>query len=378
MVRLVRVFKGQWSKSQQGVWRFHEDQGVLPRDILLRVNENIESLKELLRSIFNIEPQTPILLTFQLPQWMLEPEGETWPPHNIVTKADVETMLSVHEWNTEPRLCIIYGAEEVATYQFRCRAPFTIGRFTFLGEGVTEEQHLAIINDILRKNEITCSVEVVKEIFDEEKMVMLYRFSMEAEKAKNSVDLNVADKVDNGDHIVPNVGYHNGTTNIRSTAFPMNPPTAYGYPSFPTGGVASNPVPYPTYDPRYYTNSWPNMEVGQGYWESLMSSRYALELERIYGVRGSEYVGYLPTDLALVNPPSPVCHLNRNNFHIEVSSTGSSAERKTVVGMGGEVTKPSISGFGQTNAVVIEKGESSKHGVHEADDGNEPETETEG
>lgn len=87
-----------------------------------------------------------------------------------------------------------------------------------------------------------------------------------------------------------------------------------------------------------------------------MSSRYALELERIYGVRGSEYVGYLPTDLALVNPPSPVCHLNRNNFHIEVSSTGSSAERKTVVGMGGEVTKPSISGFGQTNAVVIEKG----------------------
>lgn len=82
--------------------------------------------------------------------------------------------------------------------------------------------------DILRRNEITCSVEVVKEIFDEEKMVMLYRFSMEAEKAKNSVDLNVADKVDNGDHIVPNVGYHNGTTNIRSTAFPMNPPTAYG------------------------------------------------------------------------------------------------------------------------------------------------------
>lgn len=148
MVRLVRVFKGQWSKSQQGVWRFHEDQGVLPRDILLRVNENIESLKELLRSIFNIEPQTPILLTFQLPQWMLEPEGETWPPHNIVTKADVEMMLSVHEWNTEPRLCIIYGAEEVATYQFRCRAPFTIGRFTFLGEGVTEEQHLAIINGI--------------------------------------------------------------------------------------------------------------------------------------------------------------------------------------------------------------------------------------
>lgn len=112
------------------------------------VNENIDSLKEQLRDVFNVGPQTPMLLTFQLPLWMLEPEGETLPPQNIFTTADVETMMSVHEWNTEPRICLIYGAEEVATYQFRCRAPFTIGRFTFLGEGMTEEEHLAMINGI--------------------------------------------------------------------------------------------------------------------------------------------------------------------------------------------------------------------------------------
>lgn len=87
-----------------------------------------------------------------------------------------------------------------------------------------------------------------------------------------------------------------------------------------------------------------------------MASRYALELERIYGVPGSEYVGYLSTDLALVNQTSPVCHLNREAPPTEVSSTGSSAQEKTVVDMGGEVTTPSISGTRPTAAVVVDKG----------------------
>lgn len=73
-----------------------------------------------------------------------------------------------------------------------------------------------------------CSVEVLNEIFDEEKMVMLHRFSMEAERAKNTIDLNVVNNVENGDRIVPNVEYQASTPNLGSTAFPMNPPTAYG------------------------------------------------------------------------------------------------------------------------------------------------------
>lgn len=54
-------------------------------------------------------------------------------------------MICVHEWNTEPRLCVIFGAEDVATYQFRCRSPFTIGRRHFLDDSVTEEQHMAVV-----------------------------------------------------------------------------------------------------------------------------------------------------------------------------------------------------------------------------------------
>lgn len=146
MARLVRVIKGQWSKSQQGVWRFEEDITVMTRDILVRRDEDVDSLQRQLRGLFNLEQQTPLVITFELPQWMLEPDGETCPPHNILTKADVELLMTVHEWNTEPKLCVVFGPQDVAKYKYTCRSPFTIGRMNFLGEGVTEEEHLATIN----------------------------------------------------------------------------------------------------------------------------------------------------------------------------------------------------------------------------------------
>lgn len=77
---------------------------------------------------------------------MLEPDGETCPPHNIVANPDIDMLMSVHEWNTEPQICVIFGAEDVARYQFLCRARFKIGNRTFLGEGITEEQHISAVN----------------------------------------------------------------------------------------------------------------------------------------------------------------------------------------------------------------------------------------
>lgn len=115
------------------------------RDILVANTEQLEALKDLVRAVFCLRRETPMVVTFQLPQWMLEPDGETWPPHNLNSNADVDMMMSVHEWNVEPRLCVIFGAEDVATYQFRCRRPFTTGSSTFLAEGVTEEQHMALV-----------------------------------------------------------------------------------------------------------------------------------------------------------------------------------------------------------------------------------------
>lgn len=61
---------------------------------------------------------------------------------------------------------------------------------------------------LVRGQEVICSAELMHEIFDEEKMVLLYRFSLEIEKAKHSLDLNVGIADGSGDHVVPTT---NGT-----------------------------------------------------------------------------------------------------------------------------------------------------------------------
>ncbi|CAF2107101.1 unnamed protein product [Brassica oleracea] len=91
--------------------------------------------------------------------------------HNILTNVHVKMMMSVHEWNIKAKLCVVFGPKDVAKYQFICRGPFTIGDRTFFADGVTEEQHMAAINDIIRDDEIRCSQRVFSEIFNKEKMM---------------------------------------------------------------------------------------------------------------------------------------------------------------------------------------------------------------
>ncbi|KAF2536523.1 hypothetical protein F2Q70_00004298 [Brassica cretica] len=358
MARLVRVFKGQWLKSQQGVWRFEEDPTIGGRDILIGKTE-------------------------QHPQWMLEPDEETWPPHNINTNADIDMMMSVHEWNVEPKLCVICGAEDVATYQFRCRAPFTIRSITFLGDGVPEKQQMAIVLDMIRGNEIVCSDHVLNELFDEQKMVLLYRFSLEIEKAKTSLNLNLANMVETDDHIVPNVGNADVETHAEAGGVvvnteinaaaetghvPFNNPTQLGFHSVNTAGYVRASLPPTMYDPHYYTPQWGTMDVTGRYWDNLMSSRYAVELQRIYGVPGSEYVGYGPNDLNIGNPIHP--HLQASpsgplmhgyEVPIEVSSTASSTEVKEVNENGGNLNTSKLTGAGAP--ISVDKGESSNRAV---------------
>lgn len=47
-----------------------------------------------------------------------------------------------------------------------------------------------IVAAVIRHDEIYCSEEVLKDVFSEDKMVLLYRFYFEVEKAKSSIDLN--------------------------------------------------------------------------------------------------------------------------------------------------------------------------------------------
>ncbi|CAF1919158.1 unnamed protein product [Brassica napus] len=107
------------------------------------------------------------------------------------------------------------------------------------------------------------------------------------------------------------------------------------------------------------------MEDSPEYLESLMSSSYVVQLQRIYRVPGSEYVGYAPTDLnigATNVPPIP-----RNQQLIDVSSNGSSTDVKTIVETWAEVNFSKMEPTCYGNFVYVEKDmnfacESSKHG----------------
>ncbi|KAL0701783.1 hypothetical protein Bca4012_057905 [Brassica carinata] len=335
MARLVLISKGEWSKTQQGVWRFDEDRTVMSHSILVRRNEEYGSLELKVRGLFNLRRQTPLVVTFHLPQWMVEQDGETSPPQIIRTNADIVMLMSVHEWNTEPKLCIVIGPQEVAKYHYICRNPFSIGRLSFLGEGVTEEQHLARINEIMSHGRMTWCEEVVNEFGDPEKLMLMHRFFMEVERARNSLDLNLGSVPEMSDHTVPNADHHPIGTNLVPDTDHPNGIGGFGmveydagispvsvlrntYAPSPYGGVRVGNVPYDE------TRFW---EMRQGYYETLMASSYAVELARIYGVPGSKFTGYLPTDLNIV--PSGDQEIPQYQFPFEVSSTASSTEINT-------------------------------------------------
>uniref|UniRef100_M4CDT3 Uncharacterized protein n=1 Tax=Brassica campestris TaxID=3711 RepID=M4CDT3_BRACM len=326
MARLVRLSKGEWSKTQHSVWRFDEDNTVRSHSILLRRNEEYGSLDLKVRGLFNIQRDTPLLVTFQLPPWMVEPHGDTTPPHTIRTTPDIDMLMSVHEWHTEPKLCIMFGPEEVAKYHYLCRSPFTIGRRSFLGAGVTEEQHLATINEIMTRGRLLCSEEVVREFNDPEKLMLMYRFSMEAEKARQSLDLNVDVHPRIVEQVVPTADNNVVVTDPIPVPTQLNLNEATSpisvlhntYETSPYGGVR---VGYGGYDVAR------DREMRHGYYESLMASTYAVELQRIYGVPGSEFTGYQPTNLNIQQSGDQ--EIPQYQLPLEVSPTASSTEINT-------------------------------------------------
>ncbi|KAL0730052.1 hypothetical protein Bca4012_026145 [Brassica carinata] len=235
---------------------------------------------------------------------MLEPDGDTCAPHNGV--ADVEMLMSVHAWDTEPTLSVIFGAEDVTKYQFICRAPIKIGNRTFLGDGITEEEHMSTINAIGRGQEIHCSDEVLNEIFSEEKIVVLYRFAFEVEKARNRLDLNVGA----GNRLVKPYMYGFPTCGSMMNRIPASAQVGWG------GGFVQNS------QTQLNRATWRGEETRRRYWDNLMSSRYTLELQRIYGVPGSEYVGYPQTGL---NSAAQTLHLDHQFF--STASSGGAVRR---------------------------------------------------
>ncbi|KAG2329946.1 hypothetical protein Bca52824_001126 [Brassica carinata] len=120
-------------------------------------------------------------------------------------------------------------------------------------------------------------------------MVVAFCLLMEVEKAKNSIDLNKGPGDESGDHIVP-------TYTPPDTNKDMIPYATAMDSSMDGAGGGGYEAP----DGRkYYAPTRPVFHGGAAYWDDLMASRYATELNMIYGVAGSENVGYPSTDLVI-------------------------------------------------------------------------------
>lgn len=146
MGKMVHIQSGEWMKKDDVGWRFHEDSCELEHYIVTRNNEHVDAFMALVREELLISPTTPMVLTYRLPETILEANVIKSPPNTVLTTEDIEILLSIQELRNEVIVYVTSGALRVAKFQLLCRTPFTLGDTTYLDDGITEEQHLAIIN----------------------------------------------------------------------------------------------------------------------------------------------------------------------------------------------------------------------------------------
>ncbi|XP_048596805.1 uncharacterized protein LOC106422293 [Brassica napus] len=188
MGQLVNIRAGRWNKTDEGRWKFEEDNSEVYHYIVARTNEGFEEFTKLVRQQLRIEDLCPLLVTYQLPGCMVQDDPSAHAPITLLTSEDIEIMMSVKEWKNEVVTCVTYGALNIAKYQFLCRSPFTIGDTTYLADGITEEVHCRMINSMVEDDEFTCAGSVLKQLFSEEKLILVYRFSFEIEEARKFFD----------------------------------------------------------------------------------------------------------------------------------------------------------------------------------------------
>ncbi|KAG5397791.1 hypothetical protein IGI04_019605 [Brassica rapa subsp. trilocularis] len=141
MGRLMKLVIELWSKNSTGEWSFEETSCYTGEAIIINNNQSFDGLIELMRIRLNLGILTPVALTYQLPDWMLVPDGPRTPPITLSCDKDVEILASVRDYMSEAMLYVTSGPELVARYHFFRRSPFSIGDTTYLEEDVTEAQH---------------------------------------------------------------------------------------------------------------------------------------------------------------------------------------------------------------------------------------------
>ncbi|CAF2071759.1 unnamed protein product [Brassica napus] len=181
MGRLFRLVMGLWTKSSNSDWSFQETASHHDESMIINRTDSFEGVVERIRITVNLGILTPVALTYQLPDWMLEPDGPKTPLITLSCDKDVEIMSTVSDYMSEPVLYVTSGPELVAKYQLFCRSPFTIDETTYHEEGVTEEQHRQAIRDLVGGHPIVCSHHILELMFNEPQLLLVYRVALEIE-----------------------------------------------------------------------------------------------------------------------------------------------------------------------------------------------------
>ncbi|CAG7876364.1 unnamed protein product [Brassica rapa] len=192
MGRLMKLVIELWSKNSTGEWSFEETSCYTGEAIIINNNQSFDGLIELMRIRLNLGILTPVALTYQLPDWMLVPDGPRTPPITLSCDKDVEILASVRDYMSEAMLYVTSGPELVARYHFFRRSPFSIGDTTYLEEDVTEAQHrqAVLVVDLVGGHPIVCSKHILEIMFNEPQLLIVFCVALEIEMVYGTADDN--------------------------------------------------------------------------------------------------------------------------------------------------------------------------------------------
>ncbi|KAG2330646.1 hypothetical protein Bca52824_001826 [Brassica carinata] len=144
MGRMLRMWRGEWRKSDSQYWHFVPEQTDSGLTLYLEEGEGYTSVEMIVRKHYGIGASTPMVITYGLPDWMVFPSGHT-PPLTI--------------GNTTELL------KGVAEYNFNRRSPFYIGSSSFVVDHTQDAFARASYEKLVFGKRMVANEEVMKEIF---------------------------------------------------------------------------------------------------------------------------------------------------------------------------------------------------------------------
>ncbi|KAL0655905.1 hypothetical protein Bca4012_076489 [Brassica carinata] len=196
--QVLRVIHGAWNLHQNGEWSFERKTNDLGFPAIVRTSETFDSLERIVRSLYNLAIETPISMTYRLPEWMLIPDGNNTPPITILETPDVQVMIALRAWFADLTLCVTIGAEDVARYQFFCRSDFNIGSSSYkFGNGNEDPSFEGFLGEA-----VVASKAVLEEYFNDQEMMVIHRVHLEMEKAKLDLENQQCYQLVHGNEII--------------------------------------------------------------------------------------------------------------------------------------------------------------------------------